>query len=140
MRILCLCACVFPLVAVADIYRWTDAEGNLHFSETPPAGAQRVEVKPQVVERDAATREREKRTRQFYQARRDEQAAVEQRAAEQQARVATQCRRWHDDLAQLSQGGRYYSKEANGERTYFSDAQIDTARRELTSRLASNCP
>ncbi|MCY1267933.1 hypothetical protein D3C76_693210 [compost metagenome] len=139
MRILCLCACLFPLVAAAEIYRWTDAEGRVHFGETPPAGAERIEVKPQVVERDAATREREARIQQFYQAREDEKAAAAQRAAQQQAEVSARCREWKDQLAQLSHGGRYYFKAADGERTYLSDAQVDAARRELNSRLAARC-
>ncbi|MCR3766649.1 DUF4124 domain-containing protein, partial [Pseudomonas aeruginosa] len=55
MRALWFCLGLLPLLAQADIYRWTDAQGKVHFSATPPAGAQRVEVRPQVVERDAAT-------------------------------------------------------------------------------------
>lgn len=55
MRALWFCVALMPVLAQADIYRWTDAQGKVHFSATPPAGAQRVEVRPQVVERDAAT-------------------------------------------------------------------------------------
>lgn len=139
MRALWLCACMFPLLANAEIYRWTDAQGKVHFSETPPPGAQRVEVKPQVVERDAATREREERTRRFYDARRDEQAAAQQKAAEQQGKLDAQCDRWQHDLNTLSHGGRYFTQDASGERNYYSDAQIDAARRTLEARLAEGC-
>lgn len=139
MRALWLCAWFFPLLATADIYRWTDAQGKVHFSETPPPGAQRVEVKPQVVERDAATREREERTRRFYDARRDEQASAQQKAAEQQGKLDAQCDRMRHDLSSLSHGGRYYTQGSDGERTYYSDAQIDAARRTLEARLAEGC-
>lgn len=139
MRVVWLCAWFFPLLASADIYRWTDAQGKVHFSETPPPGAQRVEVKPQVVERDAATREREERTRRFYDARRDEQAAAQEKVAEQQAKLGAQCDRWQHDLNTLSHGGRYFTQSSSGERTYYSDAQIDAARRTLEARLAEGC-
>lgn len=34
------CALAIPCASVAgEIYRWVDAEGNVHFSETPPASA-----------------------------------------------------------------------------------------------------
>ncbi|AGI25932.1 DUF4124 domain-containing protein [Pseudomonas sp. MT3] len=139
MRALWLCVWCFPLLVYADIYRWTDAQGKVHFSETPPPGAQRIEVKPQVVERDAATREREERTRRFYDARRDEQAAAQTKAVRQQAELSAQCARWQHDLNTLSLGGRYFTKGSDGERTYYSDAQIDAARRELEARLAEGC-
>ena len=139
MRALWLCAWCFPLFAVADIYRWTDAHGKVHFSETPPPGAQRVEVKPQVVERDAATREREERTRRFYDARRDESAAAQARAAQQQAQLDQQCATWRHELESISQGGRYFSQNSSGERSYYSDAQVDAARRALSARLAEGC-
>lgn len=68
MRALWFCVALMPVLAQADIYRWTDAQGKVHFSATPPAGAQRVEVRPQVVERDAATRQREQRTQEYFDA------------------------------------------------------------------------
>ncbi|MCP8463153.1 DUF4124 domain-containing protein [Pseudomonas sp. ZM23] len=139
MRALWLCAWFFPLLATAEIYRWTDEQGKVHFSETPPPGAQRIEVKPQVVERDDATREREERTRRFYDARRDEQAAAQQKAAEQQATQDAQCDRLRHNLSTLSHGGRYFTQGSDGERTYYSDAQIDAARRSLEARLAEGC-
>ncbi|KWR83043.1 MULTISPECIES: DUF4124 domain-containing protein [Pseudomonas] len=137
--LLCLCMALASLLAAADIYRWTDAQGKVHFSETPPPGAQRVEVRPQVVERDAATREREERTRQFYQARSEEQAAARSRAAEQQAKAGAECDRLRDQLATLQRGGRYYSTDTKGERLYYSDEQIDAARRSLAERVAEGC-
>lgn len=56
MRHLLLIAALLPTLATAEIYRWTDEQGRVHFSERPVAGAETVKVKPQVVERDAQTR------------------------------------------------------------------------------------
>ncbi len=33
---------VLPVVADADIYKWVDDRGNLHFSDTPPGGSEAV--------------------------------------------------------------------------------------------------
>jgi hypothetical protein len=40
-----------PVVASAEIYKWTDAQGRTHYSSTPPAKtkADKVEVTPQPV-------------------------------------------------------------------------------------------
>ncbi|KFF34322.1 hypothetical protein G039_0320375 [Pseudomonas aeruginosa VRFPA01] len=118
MRALWFCLGLLPLLAQADIYRWTDAQGKVHFSATPPAGAQRVEVRPQVVERDAATLQREQRTREYFDA---------------------ECGRLRQQLSRLERGGRFYRQDAGGEQVYLSDAELDAIRRELTSRESERC-
>lgn len=57
MRALLLTLILMPALASAQIYRWTDADGRVHFGQRPPAGAEQIEVRPQVVERDDQTRE-----------------------------------------------------------------------------------
>ena len=52
MRQLWLCTLLLPSLALAEVYRWTDANGRVHFGERPQAGAVQVEVKPQVIQRD----------------------------------------------------------------------------------------
>ena len=39
---------VLPLSAAAEIYRWTDAQGRVHFSDTPPAAMSAERLNPQV--------------------------------------------------------------------------------------------
>jgi len=42
-------------------------------------------------------------------------------------------------LAQISEDGRYFSSEANGERRYYSDDEMASARSRLSSRIAERC-
>lgn len=139
MRML-LCLLLLPGLAAAEIYRWTDANGQVHFGQRPAVpGAEQVEVTPQVVERDAATREREARTERFYDARRDEQAQAAAASAERQAKRAQECRELRGKLARMPEGRRYFRLEANGERSYYSDEQLDAARRQLRDRVSERC-
>jgi hypothetical protein len=139
MRVL-LCLLLLPGLAAAEIYRWTDANGQVHFGQRPAAvGAEKVEVKPQVVERDQLTREREERTNRFYDARREEQAQASAVAAENQAKRAEECRELRNKLASIPEGRSYYRKEADGQRSYYSDEQVDTARQQLQSRVSERC-
>ncbi|MCS9274390.1 DUF4124 domain-containing protein [Pseudomonas aeruginosa] len=149
MRALWFCVALMPVLAQADIYRWTDAQGKVHFSATPrhatprhatpPAGAQRVEVRPQVVERDAATRQREQRTQEYFDARREERTAAAERAGQRQAALAEECGRLRQQLSQLERGGRFYRQDAGGGPVYLSDAELDAIRRELASRESERC-
>jgi hypothetical protein len=135
-----LCLLLLPGLATAEIYRWVDANGQVHFGQRPAgAGAEQVEVRPQVVERDAATRERLERTERFYDARRQEQAQATAASAERQAERDSECRVLRQRLAQLPEGRRYFQEEANGERTYYSDEELDAVRRQLRERLAARC-
>ncbi|MGL4316468.1 MAG: DUF4124 domain-containing protein [Pseudomonas sp.] len=139
MRKLLWCFLLLPGLAGAEIYRWTDASGQVHFSEKPAVGAEQIEVKPQVVERDDATRQREERTAQFYDARRQEKAQAEAKSAEAQAKRAQECKQLRGQLAEIQRGGRYFVTDKNGERSYIDDKEIDAARNRLSSRIAERC-
>lgn len=139
MRIWVLLVGLWPALALAEVYRWTDAQGQVHFGERPPAGAQRLEVRPQVMERDVHTRQREAAAERFFEARRDEQAQREQAARQRRLARAQQCQALRDRLAYLSQGGRYYSTDAKGERAYHSDGQMEAARQALLEDIGQAC-
>ncbi|MBB2494755.1 DUF4124 domain-containing protein [Aquipseudomonas ullengensis] len=140
MRKLLWSVLLLPGLAGAEIYRWTDASGQVHFSEKPAgAGAQQVEVKPQVVERDDATRQREERTAQFYDARRQEKAQADAKSAEAQAKRSQECKKLRGQLADIQRGGRYFVTDKNGERSYIDPKEVDDARNRLSSRISERC-
>ena len=39
-----VCAAIIAPVFADDIYRWVDAQGRVHFGDTPPDSAERVEL------------------------------------------------------------------------------------------------
>lgn len=140
MRHLLFIVLLIPGLASAEIYRWTDAQGRVHFGERPgAAGAQTVEVKPQVVERDEATRQREQRTEEYFDARRDEKAASDARVAQVRAERSKECSELRRNLSQIERDGRYFTTDANGERTYIDVKEVEAARSRLSSRIAQRC-
>lgn len=139
MRYLLLIAVLLPGLAMAEIYKWTDAQGRVHFDQRAVSGSTPVEVKPQVIETDEATRQRQQRSENFYKARRDEQSQADQRAAKQAAQTEQQCRDLRRQLAKIPPGAAYYSVDAKGERVYYSDAELDAARRQLSQQIAQHC-
>ncbi len=139
MRVWLLCVALLPSVAAAEIYKWTDANGTVHFDQRQVSGSAPVAVKPQVIERDEATRQRQERTDNFYNARREEQAQAQQRASKQQAEVHNYCASLRNKLAQIPPGSTYYSVNDKGDREYYSDQQLDTARRQISQQIARDC-
>lgn len=53
--LLLLAMLALPLAAAADIYRWTDAQGKVHYSDSPPpeAKARQVKIKINSIESPA---------------------------------------------------------------------------------------
>lgn len=139
MRALWFCVALMPVLAQADIYRWTDAQGKVHFSATPPAGAQRVEVRPQVVERDAATRQREQRTQEYFDARREERTAAAERAGQRQAALAEECGRLRQQLSQARTRRPLLSAGRRRRAGLPERCRVDAIRRELASRESERC-
>ncbi|WP_028240614.1 DUF4124 domain-containing protein [Stutzerimonas azotifigens] len=136
MRTWILLASLWPALATAEIYRWTDEQGRVHFSERAAAGAERVEVRPQVVEQDAA---RQAQASRWFEARREERQAQAQADAEQRQQRAQECAQLRQRLEWLSQGGRHFRTDASGERHYYSEEQLRAARQGLADRMNGSC-
>jgi len=139
MRALLLTAMLLPALASAQIYRWTDAEGRVHFGQRPPAGAEQVGVRPQVLERDEQTREREARSERFFDARRQEKQAAREQASQAQAAREQECQGLRRQLSQLQLGGRFFRNDAAGERVYYSEGEVEAARQRLAMRIGQEC-
>ncbi len=45
--LLLLVLCLFALPAAAGMYKWTDAQGTVHYSQFPPAGVKAQEIRVQ---------------------------------------------------------------------------------------------
>ncbi|WP_394375559.1 DUF4124 domain-containing protein [Stutzerimonas frequens] len=139
MRTLLLITLLLPTLASAQIYRWTDAEGRVHFGQRPAAGAEQIEVRPQVVERDDQTREREARSERFFDARRQEQQAAREQASQTREAQEQECQSLRNRLSQLQLGGRFFRNDAAGERVYYSDSELEAARQHLAARISQVC-
>lgn len=131
---------LLPSLAFGQVYRWIDEQGRVHFGQQPQANdAQVIEIRPQVVERDAATMEREQRAKRFFEARREEQAQTRQARQQQAADNAKECAQLRSRLASMPEGRRYYQPGTAGERRYYSDEELDAGRDHLRSQLSERC-
>ncbi|EWC40033.1 DUF4124 domain-containing protein [Stutzerimonas stutzeri] len=140
MRVLLLLtAALMPVLAGAEIYRWTDAEGRVHFGQRPAAGAEQIQVRPQVIERDELTRQRESRRERIFAARRQEQLTAREQASQARAAREQECLGLHSQLSRLQLGGRYFRNDAAGARVYYSDSELEAARQRLATRIGQAC-
>lgn len=132
------------LASAADVYKWVDENGNVHFGDRPPQGqSEQIQVRPdkpnvesqqrvqRLIESQEARQERRQQEEQAHQ----EQAA-QHAAAERQA---SYCKQLRKNLETLKIGGRVYEARANGERHYFSSEEMAAEIQRLESSLAERC-
>ena len=130
----------------SEIYKWTDAEGNVHYVDRPTGQPteQRLDITykrtdgASVQARVDARREnqaalREKRTLQDN----EEQTVAEQRAEAEERQK--KCENYRAKLETMVTSRRLYREDENGERVYLDDAEMQEARQRAEELVAEYC-
>lgn len=133
------CICLLAMPALGELYKWTDAEGKVHYSDQPPPPnvKQPVTVKPRVpgattaVPEPAGAPAAAPKTHVEQEAefnRRRVEAAEREAAAQKAAEAAEErkktCAQAQTQLAALQSGGRITRLNDKGVLVYLSDAEI----------------
>lgn len=126
--------------AAQGVFKWTDAQGRVHFGDRPPGDAATTTLAPPAPPAVPPPTDSERATRQqrlldMYQ---DERREKEEREAKQKAddeERRRRCAHAKDRLDRYERSPRIYDPQPNGERRYLSDgereAEIRTARNEV---------
>lgn len=132
------------IAAAAEIYRWTDDDGNVHYTDKP-LGDSPVRLAIESRPTDNA------RVQAQVQQRQERRAAAAEAAASAddgptpeelraQARERDErCNTYKARLTSFVQSRRLYREDENGERIYLSDDEIDAARAKVQRQVEENC-
>jgi len=111
--------------AQAGVYKWTDEKGQVHFGDNPQGSAKpervKVHTSPPV---DPETLKRAEEQKRYIEARKKERTTEEDaqdKLAKQTAANKEYCEKSKSRLAMLERGGRMYSVDASGERSYLNE-------------------
>jgi hypothetical protein len=134
------------LPAVAEVYRWTDANGQVHYgARPPPQGAERLDlpkatVAPATGDADVeARRARQRRLLESYEYERGQKEAEAERAAQQQQQNAQRCRELQRRWRRLSHPGPIYFGRADGGRDYLDDAGREAEKERMRPAYVQAC-
>ena len=132
--------------AVADqVYKWTDSEGHVHFSQTPPpsttAGVQQVNVNPAAPDPQSLQNQQDLIQAQQDQQKKAKEAADKAGKPDPQAEKLKQieCDDLRTKLASLQQQGRAATVDAQGNVTYLDDDARAKQVQTIQDQLAKNC-
>jgi len=126
-------------LAEAQIYRWVDAQGQVHFEQRPRQGAEHIEVRPQVVEREDHVRESEQNRQKLYEVREQERSQQRQLNAQSRERQAKRCEQLRQQLALYERRVYWYEEDASGRRVELSNEQVRASKSALLEQLREGC-
>lgn len=125
--------------AHAQIYRWVDAEGQVHFEQRPRPGADEVEVRPQVIERDERVRQGEASMERLAEIRAQERQQQQDLQAQRQQQRLRRCQDLRERLAKFELRAYWYEEDADGNRVEVSKARLEEAEASLRQQIAEQC-
>jgi hypothetical protein len=141
-------------VATADVYRWVDANGSVHYSDVPNQGAVLIRgTSKNIPQPRNDSYAAQNSAQSSSDAQRDRQAGIDGAISDRLTQENT-ARAVQDDIAKKRgeqckeatkrydtsiTSRRLYRQGANGERVYLSDAEIDQARVQARAERDTAC-
>jgi hypothetical protein len=139
LLILGLSYCVLP--AHAEIYKWTDANGKVQYSDAPPgsgkanANVVKTAPAPATSPKEASWEEKDRE----FRARKAEQGATAPTEEDSRRASMRLCMEARARLAAFN-GSAVYRVGKNGERVYIEDSERAAMEKSARDTVAQNCP
>lgn len=141
-RMILACSVLLALstgATAGQIYKWVDAQGNVHFGSQPPEGHEAAEVNPNITQPKLAPEPKpsaEALQNEAEQEKLDEQ--VKQDVAKQEAERKKYCETMRSNLAQLKNNPRVRVEE-KGETRRLTEEERQSRIAENEKAIAENC-
>ncbi len=125
-------------VASAQVYKWVDEKGRVHYGEKPPAGSKASALKPPTPPQDASAKAQDLQSQELdFRGRQIKKAEDESRQARDAANRDARCSNAKERLA-ISEQAVLYRRE-KGERVFFSDAEQKAVVENMRAAVTQYC-
>lgn len=132
--------------AYADVYKYTDESGNIQYTDKPATlPAERLNVQSQRTDTVALqARQEAEQERMNAAANARQQNSAQRNDANQAAKMnatdkAEKCKQARERYDSYMNSQRLYEQQADGERRYLSDAELDAARASSKASMDVLC-
>jgi hypothetical protein len=132
-------------IAHATIYQWTDQQGQLHYSQTPPPNksieSKKITIRNSTVTGDKPHPSIQDSANEIAKSNAERKAANEKIQQDARANRAMQerCSTSKKNLAELDYGGNRLYKDADGNYSRFSAEDKNQQREQLNAFINENC-
>ena len=129
-----------------EIYKYTDADGNVHYTDRPSGESTEERLQVSYNRTNNSAVDERVKTRRIVEAQREE-ARAEAKTAKQTAedeRVAAEekaarCADYRQKMKSMLEARRVYREDENGERVYLDDVSRAEARSKAEELIKENC-
>lgn len=136
--------CTLATTVPAEVYKWTDAQGNVHFGDRPPAGKSETINMPSheapavpAVSEDRI--EKQRRLLDAYAEERRIKGEADEKARKEKAERKRKCADLRDDLRNQENAGSVYNLDKNGERVFLSNEEREASTAALRKEVEYWC-
>ena len=139
-----LILCFASAAATAEVYKWVDEQGKVHYGDRPPARGTHADTLalPPAPPADAEVVERafmRQRLLDAFEAERREEQQTQAEAEAAQRELEGRCTRLAQQLARFERANIVYTEGENGERVYMSDDERTRAVGQARDWIAKHC-
>ncbi len=130
------------LSATADVYKWVDDNGKVHYSDRPLGDeSTAMAIRSQPTDNARITAEKQARIERLAAENEEQTRAAEDAArdAENEARREENCRRAREAFASLQNAERLYIPLEDGGRQYLDDQQVQDRRDRASKDVDEWC-
>ena len=116
----------FATAAMAQQYKWVDANGKVQYGDTPPPGVQATRLKPPPAGASAPAAAPKVNPEAAFRNRQQERQKSDEKSAKERADAETKrvnCEQSQASLRSLQSGQRITTSNAAGERVFIDDAE-----------------
>lgn len=141
MLTLGLCSAAFA----ADIYKWVDADGNVHYGDKPAGDhPERLNIDSRPTDEARVQQQTQARAEARTQRREAEAAAAAEGPSEEEKRAEAQqraerCQSARSTMQSFVTSRRLYREDESGERVYMDEAETQAARQRVEDQIDQYC-
>lgn len=130
-----------PLLAAAQVYRWVDDRGQVHYSQVPPAGKKAEPVGPAKEPQAAPNQEALNQSLKDANEAAPKQKEQADKAAQNQAALEQHCKQAREQLAYLDSktAQRLATTDEKGNVTRVTEDEFQQRRNELLKIIGERC-
>jgi hypothetical protein len=132
-------------VSAGDIFKWTDEEGNVHFSDKPAgeSDVERLDIQSRPTNPARVQAEVQAQIDAHAQGAEEEASEPQGPTSEELLAAAQQreerCQKYTQRQVEFTNNRRIYRLDENGERVYYDEAEMAVARAELDGLVEKYC-
>ena len=145
---LCLLLIFISQIVAAEIYKWVDANGKVHFGDRPGnSNAVEINIEEEKVKKNSNIEEDEALTRDEKRQRildvmnedREERNKLEEEENLQRKNKKIKCAQLRDKLRNVERAAGVYSLDENGDRIFLSKKDRGDSESNLKKAIDKNC-